>query len=752
MERGIKQPKENENKTNIKADIKNVIHMYFPEGGKAVPFADGEAQWDSWARFVDLCCMILLIQKEAEPPLLSLDRIGCLPADEELVQALEPHDKKAFPEWKAMREIYRNLMLAGEGAADKKKHLPFWNFLNVGLLSPVECIAFIMAFCAQKSRKYERAFGVLQEQQGVVMPTVGLVYDICSLFLTEEENSVAKLLDKGTYLNRILLDEVKVAPGFSGLSRPLLLCAQAFQKASGKSASLGMASAYAKEVITWNDTRTVIPREQESRLFEAYAGIGGLSEEQEEESMIFLEGEEGLGKSFLIEQLGRAAGLDVLFVYADRLLSIPPSDRQEIVLELIRRCLFEQEFFCLKNFPSEPEGAMELLSILVCLHDNLSLFFVNGRRCPDSHYPLRNQMYRITVDYPDSSEQKKLWDIFAKELSIKYEEDVNLDHLVSKYKMSPGRIRQTLISARLFSRVEEDEESFYVGKDCIEREIRTVSEQAFGEYATKLNCPFEMKDLQLTKESERQLMLAMNRVRLRSVVNGQFGFGKKLPYGSGTSIVFYGPPGTGKTMAAQVFARELGLDIYRIDLSQIENKYIGETSKNIGKIFDAARNSNVILFFDEADSLFAKRTEVSNSNDKHSNAQTAYLLQKIEEYEGVSILATNIATNFDAAFKRRMTFFIPVERPNEDERRMLWKKAFPEEAPLGEDVNFDVYARVEDMTGSLIKSAAVSASYYAAAEGRQISHADIVNAIDEEVKKIGKLSVKAELLFWQISD
>lgn len=741
MQREIEYEDE-KNMTTKNTDFKHLINMYFPEGDKVASFTSADAQWDSWTSFIDLCAMILLMQKTSDTP-SQVERIGCLPGDEELVEVLKPHKKQRFPEWQTMRNIYRSLMLAGEELTDSKNHLPLWDFLNVGLLSPVEGIAFLLAFSVLKNRKYERVFDVLQEQPGVVAPTVGLVHDFCSLFLTEEENSVSLLLDKGSYLNRILLDEGK--PLF-GLSRPLFLSHQAFQKALGQQASLEMLSAYTKETATGDDSRIVIPRVEEDRLFQAFAGIGSLSANREDESMIFLEGEEGLGKSFLVEQLGRAMDYDVLFVYADRLLSIPSSDRKQIILEIVRRCLFEQELLCLKNFPSEPEGAIELLNDLVFLHDNLSLFLINGRHCPDSNYPLRNQMYCITVDYPDSTKQRKFWEIFAKELHLCFEEDINLDHLVSKYKMAPGRIKKTLALARLFSRVEGD--LFYIGKECIEREIRAASQQAFGEYATKLNCPFMWQDLQLTKEGERQLTLAMNRVRLRSVVNGQFGFGKKLPYGSGTSIVFYGPPGTGKTMAAQVFARELGLDIYRIDLSQIENKYIGETSKNIGKIFDAAKNSNVILFFDEADSLFAKRTEVSSSNDKHSNAQTAYLLQKIEEYDGVSVLATNIVTNFDAAFKRRMTFFVPVEKPNEEERRMLWEKAFPKEAPLDDDVNFEVYAKVEDLTGSLIKSAAVSASYYAATEGRKISHADIINAIDEEVKKIGKLSVKSEMLSW----
>ena len=219
-------------------DVQTILHMYFPEGTKDTPFTDGKEQWEAWSRFADLCCMILLMQKEATLP-QSLDRIGCLLADAELVQALEPHPKTRFSGWEVLRNIYRSLMLRGGGRRADGARLPLWGFLNTGLLSPVEGMAFLFAFCAQKSRKYERIFGVLQEQEGVVMPTVGLVHDLCSLFLTEEENSCALLLDASSYLNRILLDEVRLAPGLSALSRPLLLGKRAFQKASGERVGLG---------------------------------------------------------------------------------------------------------------------------------------------------------------------------------------------------------------------------------------------------------------------------------------------------------------------------------------------------------------------------------------------------------------------------------------------------------------------------------------------------------------------------------
>ena len=520
-----------------------------------------------------------------------------------------------------------------------------------------------------------------------------------------------------------------------------MLGRQAYFHALGTSGSLGILSSCALELLPEDEEEELICNQTaQTRLIETYAGISALSET----GIIFLEGERGTGKTFLMRRLAGAARMGLLVVYADRLLATHRADLRTLLQEIVCRCLFEQELLFLTNYPSDREGVQEIGDILLFLQDYLSMVFLGGESYPAQGLLPNQNIYRIQLEYPDARQQKRFWELFPQELYAVYDKDLDLDQIVSKYSMTQGRIREVLSQARLHA--SPGENGIVLDQACIENEIRNGSAESIGEYAVKLSCPFTRDDLQLTAESDRLFSLAMDRIRLRSVVNGDYGFGKKVPYGNGTSIVFYGPPGTGKTMAAQVLARELGLDIYRVDLSQVEDKYIGETSKKLRKIFDTMKRSNAILFFDEADALFAKRTEVSDSKDKHANAETAFLLQKIEEYDGISILATNIIANFDKAFKRRMTFLIPVQQPDEQERLLLWEKVFPKETPLAPDVSFPVYARMEDMTGSTIKAAALSAAYRAAAQGKAVSHMDIVTAIDEEFKKSGRLSVMGQLL------
>lgn len=227
------------------------------------------------------------------------------------------------------------------------------------------------------------------------------------------------------------------------------------------------------------------------------------------------------------------------------------------------------------------------------------------------------------------------------------------------------------------------------------------------------------------------------------MVYDQWGFARKIA-GKDLNVLFSGPPGTGKTMAAGIIAAELGLDLYKIDLSQVVSKYIGETEKNLQHIFQAAENSNAILFFDEADTLFGKRSQVKDAHDRYANLEISYLLQQMEEYDGVALLATNLHANVDEAFLRRLKFSIEFPFPDEPARLLIWQEFFPPAVPTSSDIDFPFLARQFKLAGGNIKNIVLNAAFLAAARDEPVSMRHIILAAHREYQKMGKISLESE--------
>jgi len=246
------------------------------------------------------------------------------------------------------------------------------------------------------------------------------------------------------------------------------------------------------------------------------------------------------------------------------------------------------------------------------------------------------------------------------------------------------------------------------------------------------------EELKLPKPQYEKLRALCRMIAVQREVVEDWGFGKKFSYGNGVSLLFYGAPGTGKTMAAQVMANKLGLPLYQVDLSQLISKYIGETQKNIGRIFEEAGKCDCILLFDEADAIFAKRSEVSDAQDRYSNAETAYLLQRIEQYEGVCILATNLLQNFDEAFRRRISYMVHFPMPDVSLRKELWEEIFPKNTPVSSNVDALALAQAFELSGASIKNAAFHAAMMARADGAEVGMAYLLKGIQNEYEKQGR--------------
>jgi hypothetical protein len=274
---------------------------------------------------------------------------------------------------------------------------------------------------------------------------------------------------------------------------------------------------------------------------------------------------------------------------------------------------------------------------------------------------------------------------------------------------------------------------------------RNQSGKGFAKVARKLKPKYTWSDLVLPSEVTCQLREFCTRVKMSEQVFGIWGFESKLSQGKGATALFVGPSGTGKTIAAEVIANEIELDIYKIDLASVVSKYIGETEQNMDRIFAAAEDANVVLFFDEADALFGKRSEVRDSHDRYANMEVSYLLQKMEAYEGATILASNLAQHMDEAFLRRFAITVRFPFPEEDCRRRIWEEIWPKQVPLESEIDFRYLAGRFRLSGGNIKNVAVAAAFFAAEAGEPVNMWHLFRGIEREYQKMGKSLSAAEL-------
>lgn len=337
-----------------------------------------------------------------------------------------------------------------------------------------------------------------------------------------------------------------------------------------------------------------------------------------------------------------------------------------------------------------------------------------------------NSILSFEVDKPTKTEQLNLW----KQL-LRQKDDSQVDseimRVVNQFNLNTSSIQMAASEADLA-----------VGRGQSMRHAlwsasRGMARPRLLELAQRIIPKASMDDLVLPDKEKQLLRSIIASVRQRYRVYEEWGFAD-YQRGLGIAALFSGDSGTGKTMAAEVLAKELELDLFRIDLSMVVNKYIGETEKNLRKIFDAAEDGGAILLFDEADSLFGKRSEVRESNDRYANIEVGYLLQRVESYRGLAVLTTNMKDALDKAFLRRLRFVVNFPFPNEKSRKEIWKRVFPKSVPL-DPIDYDRLAQL-DLAGGHIRNIALGASITAADQGTAVSMEHIAGAAKEEYDKM----------------
>ncbi len=307
--------------------------------------------------------------------------------------------------------------------------------------------------------------------------------------------------------------------------------------------------------------------------------------------------------------------------------------------------------------------------------------------------------------------------------------------LAARYVIGPGTIGDVVHESRAFARASGAPVQLTDIEQAVGRRL-TLRLGAFGALITR-RASFEQMVIPDDVRDTLEDMIAM--VRERSKILESWGYARHLGISRGVSALFSGVPGTGKTMAASVISSELGMDLIRIDLSSVVSKWVGETEKHLSKIFDEAQNASAMLVFDEADSLFGKRTEVKSAQDRYANLEVNYVLQRMETFDGICVLTSNLEASIDKAFLRRLNFRIRFPEPDVNERVMLWKKLLPPEVAMPDDTDFLRLARTFEMTGGHIKNAIVRAAVIAARQDRHLQPADLLAGAHLEYLELGKV-------------
>ncbi len=389
--------------------------------------------------------------------------------------------------------------------------------------------------------------------------------------------------------------------------------------------------------------------------------------------------------------------------------------------------------------------------------------FVESAKCMifvASRQPLifkRRSALRLDVERPRPAEQRSLWRRALGPASQGL--DGQLEGLVAQFNLGPGEIQAASIEALAgWSKGAEDAEALGEPGESGDSgglaelapllwdACRTQARPRLADLAQRIDPLATWNDLVLPEPQLQILREIGVHLRGRAIVYDLWGFASKGSRGLGISALFAGDSGTGKTMAAEVLANDLKLDLYRIDLSQVVSKYIGETEKNLRRVFDAAENGGAILLFDEADALFGKRSEVKDSHDRYANIEISYLLQRMEAYRGLAILTTNMKSALDRAFLRRIRFIVQFPFPDASNRAEIWRRIFPEETPT-DGVDFGKLARL-NVAGGNIRTIALYAAFLAADSEESVGMAHLLRAARVEYAKMERALTEGEIGGW----
>lgn len=456
-------------------------------------------------------------------------------------------------------------------------------------------------------------------------------------------------------------------------------------------------------------------------------------------------GDEGSGRKFFVKQFCQEKGMNAVSVNCKKLFIYDFQYVDQALWAVTRECILTNACCVLDELTFREDEKEKFYGYMDLAFGKLNAqgltVFAISREKLQMKEITREEFTELEIPTPTNQEREDCWRYFSKGYGL--DKDVDLPEMATKFLFTPGKISSALKNARSLATMDKD---ILIPRKTLFQGCYNQMSSELTQKATKVKANFGFEDIVMNKEQRETLEHAIDQMNFRKHVYDNWDYNKKYPYGRGLSILLFGAPGTGKSMCAQVIAHELNLELYRVDLSKVIDKYVGETEKSISMIFREAKKCNVVLFFDECDTLFAKRSDDGGSNQASNNNKTALLLQEVEAYDGVSVLATNYKHNIDPAFFRRMKYIVEFEFPDVDTREMLWRTTIPKSTPLGEDVDIRFLAERFEFVGGNIKNCILNAAFLAAADGdgQEVCMRHYLQAIRYEFIKVGKVFTRAD--------
>lgn len=594
-------------------------------------------------------------------------------------------------------------------------------------LDPVERDLLLLSALPLIDTRYGTMLAYLQDDPGRPWPSVGMA---CAMLLDEplpRLQAQARLASGGALMRHGLVHAVPGKKGAAeqGAGLNLRIDTAVYQYLLGQ-------DALAPELL--RHARWEAPPMVAERHAQWSAALVEMLLDVEHSAVLLLRGMTGSGRAAAIATAASQAGMRTLVID----LAALPSDEEEALLILrqgLHVAALHGACVVLRELAALCEQRKALWAELQVQAERHALRLV---AVLDDHDPVTwlGRRAHLQIDMPARSLAADEFMLRQHLMKTVGPVDVDLARLVQRFRPHAQDLDQVLAEAQLHCRQRGaggklEEQDLYAA-------FRLRAQQSFGKLAQRVEPRRSLDDLIVSDNLRLQLDELLAAIRQRDALLEQ-GFARKLSYGFGVSALFHGDSGTGKTMVAEVLARTLGVDLIKVDLSTVVNKYIGETEKNLARIFDLAAADAGVLFFDEADALFGKRSETKDAQDRHANIEVSYLLQRLENYPGLVILSTNNRSHLDTAFNRRLTFIIKFSFPDAGLRERMWRAIWPEQVALAPGIDFGALARRAEITGANIRNVALLASWLAADQEVPVAMRHIELALNRELSKLGRI-------------